>query len=69
MKSYTVNSSTIRHIFYKKKKQRLIIEFMSGGVYEYKAVPFYMIKTFIQARSIGTFFSDNIRNNYWYRKI
>lgn len=42
---------------------------MSGGVYEYKAVPFYMIKTFIQARSIGTFFSDNIRNNYWYRKI
>lgn len=69
MKSYTVNSTSIRHIWYKKKKKILIIEFMSGGVYEYQDVPHYMLKAFVKATSIGTFFADNIREHYWYRKI
>ncbi|AKH32408.1 hypothetical protein XF24_00043 [candidate division SR1 bacterium Aalborg_AAW-1] len=68
MQSYSINSTTIRHIFYRKKKQRLIIEFMSGGVYEYKKVPKYIVQGFVQAHSVGIFFKDNIRNNYFYRK-
>lgn len=69
MKSYKINSTTIRNISYREKKKRLIIEFMSWGVYEYKKVPKHIIKSFTKASSIGSFFKDNIRNTYHYRKI
>ena len=47
----------------------LVIEFHSGGVYEYYGVPYSEYVALMNASSHGKYFHANIKDRYSYRKI
>jgi hypothetical protein len=63
-----VNSSNLRKIGYDPATNILIIVFNSGSTYEFQNIPPDLYEDLINAPSIGTFFSKNIRNKP-YKKI
>lgn len=68
MESYRINSTVIKTIQYDEENKILELEFWSGGVYQYKDLPKYMLEWLINAPSVWKFFEDNIRNYYYYKK-
>ena len=65
-------SSNIKQMAYDNTKNKLYIEFKSGGVYEYNNVQDALWKGLKRAPSKGHYFYVNIRNYpniYSYRKI
>lgn len=61
--------SQIRSVGYDKEKQVLQIEFSSGGVYDYFAVPESVYEDFIRAESLGGFVATRIRGMYEYKRL
>jgi hypothetical protein len=57
-----VASSNISSIGYDADTQTLEIEFLSGRIYEYYNVPNDTYDELMNASSIGSYFSKNIRN-------
>ncbi len=49
---------------YDESEGRMIVKFNSGVYYEYLKVPQLVYERFKQAKSKGTFFSQNIRSLY-----
>lgn len=66
---HSVQSSDIAAIGYDEKALILEIEFISGGIYQYFAVPVNLYSSLIQASSPGKYFHQNIRLEYKYAKI
>ncbi|MBL0559818.1 KTSC domain-containing protein [Aeromonas hydrophila] len=64
-----VNSSNLASIGYDHTSLTLEIEFHNGGVYQYYDVPEDMYSALMNAGSIGSFFSFNIRNHYPTQRI
>ena len=64
-----VLSREIEWIGYECKRSMLQVEFIAGPVYQYQNVPEKMYRDFLGASSHGTFFEDNIKGHYPYRKI
>lgn len=64
-----VSSSNILSIGYDAATETLRVEFQSGAVYEYKALPQAVYDELMHAGSHGTYFNRNIRNSYAYEKI
>lgn len=64
-----VESSTIRSINYNKKTNLLIVEFKSGGKYEYTDVPQDVFDSLASAPSWGSFFHKNIKGKFNTTKI
>ena len=62
-------SSQVRSIGYDKEKQTLQIEFSSGGVYDYFAVPESVYEEFIRSESLGQFVATRIRGEYEYKRL
>lgn len=62
-------SSCIREAGYDEKTQTMIINFKSGGRYEFKRVPKDIFDQMIKAPSVGKFFHAHIEKNYQYHKI
>jgi hypothetical protein len=64
-----VSSSNLASVGYDSKTQTLCIEFTSGGVYEYDNVPEAEYRGLMSAGSKGSYFHQNIKDRYSYRKI
>jgi hypothetical protein len=64
-----VSSSNIRSIGYDPDSATLEVEFTSGGIYQYFNVPDYRYERLMSAYSKGSYFADNIRDVYQYRKV
>jgi len=64
-----VTSSNLRSVGYDPQTQKLEIEFISGGVYEYFTVPVNVYQGLMSAASHGRYFDQNIKNIYQYRRI
>lgn len=64
-----VNSSNLQSIGYDPKSKTLEIEFHSGGIYQYSNVPTSIYDALMSASSRGSFFQNNIRDRFRYRKI
>lgn len=47
----------------------LEVEFRDGGLYEYWDVPAEVFHELTVAKSVGTYFIQNIKSQYPYRKI
>ncbi|ASV44487.1 hypothetical protein PBI_SCTP2_472 [Salicola phage SCTP-2] len=47
----------------------LTVEFLSGAIYEYYRVPYYVAKMFTKAPSYGRFMWKNIRGIYPYQRV
>ena len=59
-----VESSSLRSIGYDRATQVLEIEFRTGGIYRYMAVPQQVWLAFRDADSKGKFFQDHIRDRF-----
>ncbi len=64
-----VQSSNLKSVGYDRETNVLEIEFHSGGVYQYLNVPESVFKALLNAVSKGTYFHDNIKERYRYKRI
>lgn len=63
-----VTSLAIRRIGYDKALSELSVTFARGQIYVYYNVPERIYFDFLSAPSKGTFFQQNIRDRYAYRR-
>ena len=64
-----INSSTIRSVGYDAGKQLLEVEFTSGSIVQYSGVSPEVHRRFMSAPSPGSFFQDQIEENFSGRRI
>lgn len=57
-------SKVIKNVNYNKETQDLVLEFRNGKKTLYKEVPEDTVQDFIDARSAGIFFYENIEKKY-----
>lgn len=70
MQRIAVESSNLKSIGYDDESEVLEIEFNSGGVYQYFAVPNTIYHGLMNAESHGKYFDVNIKKQgYKYKKI
>lgn len=68
-KDKKIESSNLSALTYDSDNENLIVEFTSGGRYQYKKVPLQIVNDFLGAESKGKFFHNNIKIKYEYEKI
>jgi hypothetical protein len=66
---HPVQSSSIAAIGYDDASETLDVEFVTGAVYRYRAVPRSIYEQFLTAPSKGQFFAYEIRPVYRYEAI
>lgn len=64
-----VRSSNMRSVGYDRETETLEVEFQSGDIYRYFHVPERVHEGLIRASSKGSYFHDNIRERYRFRKV
>lgn len=69
MERTPVSSSNLSSIGYDNSSCILEIEFQHGGIYQYYDVPEYVYIELMNASSVGSYFSHNIRNAYATQKV
>ena len=69
MERKRVNASTLRSVGYDAGQQLLEIEFSSGSVVQYSGVSPEVHRRFMSAPSPGSFFQDQIEENFPSRRI
>ena len=69
MKRKLVESSSLCAVGYDPGTQTLEVEFNSGEVYQYYAVPQRVYRDLLAAPSIGQFFAHFIKTTYEWEKI
>lgn len=69
MQRQPVSSSNLAAIGYDASQQVLEIEFLNGGVYRYFDVPEGLFDQLMAAGSHGSFFSQNIRNQFQFERL
>jgi hypothetical protein len=62
-------SSVISSFTYEPERQRLVVTFVTGRVYEYADVPPEVARNFRASFSKGVFFNEHIRDGFRYREI
>lgn len=68
MQRKAVKSSNIKSIGYSGLRRKLEVEFKSGDIYRYRAVPRHVFHDFASAESKGKFLNEKIKYLYPYRK-
>ena len=61
-----LQSNPLKRVAY--KNEVLYVEFNDGAQWQYIGVPDHVYNDLISAESKGTYFNQNIRNNYSYRQ-
>jgi hypothetical protein len=69
MERTPVQSTEIAVIGYDSKKSLLEVVFRRGGVYRYRGVPQEVHQQLMEAPSVGTFFTQNIKDSFQYVKV
>ena len=64
MRRQPVESSAIISVGYEKESQILELEFHSGEIYRYSDVPEMVYQGLLIADSIGSYFYEDIRDEY-----
>lgn len=65
----TINSSNLKSANYDTETKDLIVTFNSGGIYEYKDVPWNTFTKLRLSESQGKYFNENISKAYKYTKL
>jgi len=63
MKRTNVQSSNIKSVWYDMENSVLGIEFHHWWVYHYSWVPVWVYNSLISSSSVGSYFSNNIKDN------
>lgn len=69
IKRQSVVSSNVKSVGYRLTDRTLEIEFLTGRVYRYSDVPFYVYEELLEAPSVGRYFNLFIRNRYAFEEI
>ena len=69
MNRIIVASSNLRSVGYDQQTMTLEIEFKSSGIYRFYNVPEHVYKNLMASSSLGSYFSDNIKEHYRYSKM
>ena len=69
MERKRVSASSIRSVGYDASKQILEIEFSSGSIVQYSGVSPEVHRRFMSSPSPGSFFQDQIEENFSPKKI
>lgn len=69
MERTPVQSKEVAVVGYDAQKFILEIVFRRGGVYHYKEVPSRIHQELMKAPSLGTYFTQNIKDAYEYTKV
>ncbi len=69
MERKSVNSSTIRSVGYEPSSQTLEIEFTSGSICQYSRVSAEIYRKLMAAPTIGSFFKNNIEDEFNAKRI
>ena len=69
MERVPVQSTEIALVGYDSHKALLEIVFRRGGVYRYRGVPEDVHQKLLGAPSIGTYFSERIKEAYHYTRV
>ena len=69
MERKRINASTIRSVGYDQGGQLLEIEFSNGSIIQYSGVSPEVHRRFMNAPSPGSFFQDQIDENFSGRRI
>jgi len=69
MKRTAVKSSNIKAVGYDSTSRTLEVEFTSSSVYQYIGVEPEVASEFLEAKSVGSYFARNIKNEYEYNKL
>lgn len=64
-----VQSTSIRAISYGERSAILDVEFTTGAIYRYEAVPAHVYARFESAESKGAFFNQEIRPRYRHKRL
>ena len=64
-----VLSREIEWIGYEQKTETLRVEFIAGPIYQYQRVPYQIFDDFLRASSHGTYFEQQVKDKYPYRRI
>lgn len=67
MKRQSVKSSNLVSVGW--ERNILEIEFQSGAVYQYFGAPERVYYALLQAKSVGKYFEEHIRNGYPYQRV
>jgi hypothetical protein len=62
-------STAIANLKYDGSRERLVVTFVTGRIYEYVDVPTEVAASFQSAFSKGTFFNSYIRDRYDFREL
>lgn len=70
MKRVALQSSSLRSLGYDPEQQILEVEFSSGALYRYEAVPPEVVQALLEADSLGRHFNHVFKpQHYRYRRI
>lgn len=69
MDRVSVISSNLRSVGYDPQTSMLEVEFKASGIYRFFNVPPAVYDNLMAASSIGTYFSNHIKNQYRFSKI
>lgn len=69
MNRQRVSSSSIRSIGYDPDNKILEVELRHGGIYQYFQVPAEVHRSFVEAPSIGGYYTKLIKPAYQFRKV
>ena len=66
---HPVTSSQIKSVGYHYQMCMMVVEFTNGSVYTYDDVPYDIYETFIESKSLGTYFHKRIRDEFNTTKV
>lgn len=69
MERRRISANNIRSVGYDARGRMLEVEFSNGGIYQYSGVSEEVHRRFINAPSPGSYFRDNIEENFSARKV
>ncbi len=68
MDRQSVPSSNLSSVGYDESTETLEVQFQNGSVFQYHGVPKEIHGQLVNARSVGGFFSSNIKNTFEHSK-
>ncbi|MBI2313272.1 MAG: KTSC domain-containing protein [Betaproteobacteria bacterium] len=69
MERKKISASNIRSVGYEPASQTLEVEFSNGAVCQYSRVSQDLYRRFMNATSPGSFFKDNIEEDYSAKRV
>ncbi len=69
MERKKISAGSIRSVGYDARNRMLEVEFSNGGIYQYSGVSEEVHRRFMNVPSPGSYFHDNIEENYSGKKM